>query len=179
VKRSEILVGEDYAVVARRTNDARPVRGVVLAVGVERKKGMGVYGTTKNDGVLVRFDEPMYQSYSSFRPWTDRDYGKPVTEIALPPNCFLWPWAVQVEANERSAAQRLLNQQEADELGDEYEALLAQADTVLVAVLDKNPDWSMTERQGTERKRTVQASITLGPRTVIALANLGAKKENS
>jgi hypothetical protein len=173
MKRSEIVVGEDYAVVARRTNDARPVRGVVVAVGVERP-GKGYYAPSKKDGVRVRFDEPMWTGYSSFASGKGSGYGKKITETVLSPNCFLLPWADQVVINERSAAQKIVNQQEADELGDEYESLLAQADAMLIAVLGKNPDWSMRERQGMKGKRTVAASITLGPRTIIALANLGA-----
>jgi hypothetical protein len=173
MKRSEILVGEDYAVVARRTNDARPVRGVVVAVGVERP-GRGYYAPSKKDGIRVRFDEPMWTGYSSFHPATGSGYGKKITETVLTPNCILLPWSEQVVINEASAAQRIVNQQEADELGDEYEPLLAQADAALIAVLGKNPEWSMRERQGMKGKRTVAASIKLGPRTIIALVNLAS-----
>jgi hypothetical protein len=115
-------------------------------------------------------------SYSSFTPHREGDsrHGKAITETVLPPNCFLRPWAEQVAINEASAAQRLVNQQDADELGDAYEPRLAQADAALISILGKNPEWTTTERQGTERKRTIAASIRLGPRTIIALANLGA-----
>jgi hypothetical protein len=159
MKRSDILVGEDYAVVARRTNDATPVRGVVIAVGLERKTGSGLYSReTKKDGVRVRFDEPMVSTYSSFRkPGDGYNPGKAVSETVLPPNCFLWPWAEEVEYQKQRAASRLANQQEADELGDAYEPTFEQANAVLKSLLDNPPKWDTTERQGTERKRTISA----------------------
>src|SRR4051812_17613900 len=104
MQKSKIKVGTSYAVVQAAADHAQPTEAVVVAFGQPRKVFGEYRSQIKNDGVLVRFPEPVVdESYASFTPISElsKNYTeaaraekikRAVTEAVVTTRCIVEEW---------------------------------------------------------------------------------------
>lgn len=102
MQRSKIKIGDVVGVVSRAGKDAKDkaVRATVEKLDAEYVEGSTYYGkTTKRDGILVRFDEPMSYRYGGIFPAAGRPKGEPTKTSLVVEDArhIVAPWS-EIEA---------------------------------------------------------------------------------
>jgi len=184
MQRKQIKIGEAYAVIAsraqRESRKGTPVKGIVVGFDGEysyhKSDGWRGRTVTKQDGIVVRFEEPMVRAWDKFEPLAqiearaDRlaDHylaecrATAVTQTVLQAaQMVVEPWADREAREAIWAASTRKHEEKMDAMADE-----AAAEPILAAIREKldtlgiTPDVKERTVQGVERERTLGAKFT-------------------
>lgn len=192
MQRKLIKVGEAYAVSPERsTRHSQVVKGTVVALDGEyeyRRRRAYSSTETKHDGIVVRFDEPMFSSHSGWEPLAraeerytpervEEARKRAITQAVLPEARMVRePWADYAERMARFEAARDESLRNADAVADKAEPRVAAVQDALSARGMKvviRPH----HQKGVERQRTVGAMYTLSLDQIEELLGVTAAKE--
>lgn len=194
MQRKKIKVGEKYAVVKRMGRDAHESKSVPATVeemGVEyttsRWGSFRSVNVTMNDGIRVRFDEPVVVGHYDFKPlsyYTDPERGikervveehrkNAVTEYVLEGSRYiLRPWAEVEEMRARWDRENRERAEKVDAIGQVVEPVYA-------AVTDRLKDYEHGTKQytakGVHGKRITDATFTFDLDEMAALLGVSVE----
>lgn len=204
MQRSKIKVGEEYAVVKRMGKDATEANSVaarVIEMGVKytarRWGSFNSHNVEMNDGIRVEFSEPVVSGHYSYTPLRvieergtlkasvlKEKRAQAITTTVLEGSKYvLRPWAEVVEMRERWDREKRERQEKIDAIGDAVEPVYEAAFYALALKSesgDPHKECSIKtfHGEGTEKKRTTDATFTFDLDQLVALLGISVPTKN-